>query len=189
MAPTFIPQALEHLKQHLTLWYLNHMDAYTSTALNRPFNVLKVEPIMREAQQLLAAAGQHVHQDSQQQFSQVQPIIQKMLQLVQQARQSQQPQDPGVQALVQTAMAETQRKTAADQANAQLKQQKQADEKETKNKQIEMDFIMNTEDNLSEERIKSAELSHDAARLQHEQVQTALDAQHLLQSQLGASNV
>jgi hypothetical protein len=52
-----------------------------------------------------------------------------------------------------------------------------------------MDFIMNTEDNLSEERIKSAELSHDAARLQHEQVQTALDAQNLLQSQLGASNV
>ena len=189
MAPTFIPGVIEHLKQHLTLWYLNHMDTYTSTALNRPFNVLKVEPIMREAQQLLAAAGQHVHQDSQQQFSQVQPIIQKMLQLIQQARQNQQPQDPGVQALVQTAMAETQRKTAADQADAQLKAQKQMDEKEMKGKQLEMDFIMNTEDNLSEERIKSAELSHDAARLQHEQVQTALEAQNLLQSQLGAPNV
>lgn len=189
MAPTFIPGVIEHLKQHLTLWYLNHMDTYTSTALNRPFNVLKVEPIMREAQQLLAAAGQHVHQDSQQQFSQVQPIIQKMLQLIQQARQNQQPQDPGVQALVQTAMAETQRKTAADQADAQLKAQKQMDEKEMKGKQLEMDFIMNTEDNLSEERIKSAELSHDAARLQHEQVQTAIEAQNLLQSQLGAPNV
>ena len=94
-----------------------------------------------------------------------------------------------MQALVQTAMAETQRKTAADQADAKLMMQKQADEKEMKGKQLEMDFIMNTEDNLSEERIKSAELTHDAARLQHEQVQTALEAQNLLQSQLGASNV
>ena len=47
---------------------------------------------------------------------------------------------------------------------------------------------MNTEDNLTQERVKSAELTRDAAVLQHEQLQTALSAHESLQSQLGAQN-
>ena len=50
-------------------------------------------------------------------------------------------------------------------------------------------LVKNTEDNLTEERVKSAELTNDAARLQHEQVQTAIDAQNAIQSNLGGQNV
>jgi hypothetical protein len=186
IAPVFIPGLLEHLKQHLTLWYLNHMDSYTSAALDRPFNVLKVEPIMREAQQLLAAAGQHVHQDSMEQFAGVQGMMQKALQMLQQMRQNmQQPQDPNIQALVQTQMAETQRKAIKDQADVQLNAKKLDAANEQDARKLQAEILMNTENNLTDERMKAAELTRDAQRLQSEQVQTVLEAQNQLQSQLG----
>jgi hypothetical protein len=50
---------------------------------------------------------------------------------------------------------------------------------------MQTDVIKNTEDNLTLERIKSAELTRDAAQLQHEQLQTVLDAQNQIQSTLG----
>ena len=50
--------------------------------------------------------------------------------MVQQMRGQQQPQDPAVQALVQTQMAETQRKAAKDQTDAQLKLEQMQIERE-----------------------------------------------------------
>ena len=185
MAPAFMPQFLEHVKQHMTLWYLNQMDGYTSAALDRPFNVLKVEPILREAQQLLAAAGQHVHQDAQTIFASAKPIIGQAIETIQKTRQ-QAPQDPNVQALVQTQMAETQRKAAKDQLDAKLKTADMQRLMQESDKDLQTRVLMNTEDNLTQERIKSAEITNDAARLQHEQVQTAIEAQNQLQSQIGA---
>ena len=150
MAPTFLPACLEHLKQHLTLWYLNQMDGYTSAALDRPFNVLKVEPILREAQQLLAAAGQHVHQDSAQQLSGITPLIQQSLQMLQQMKGQQMPTDPGVQALVQTSMAETQRKAQKDQADIAFD-----------NKKLEAETAQKQQKLIADEQMKAAELTHD----------------------------
>ena len=184
MAPTFLPALMEHMKQHLTLWYLNQMDSYTSAALDRPFNVLKVEPIMREAQQLLAAAGAHVHQDSQMFTQTAAPILQQAMAMLQQLR-AQQPTDPNVQALVKTQLAETERKAAYDQADLQLRGQKQVSDTQEKQDKLKVQLVTNTEDNLTQERIKSAELTNDAARLQSEQLQTAIEAQNQLQSNLG----
>jgi hypothetical protein len=158
MAPTFIPAALEHIKQHLTLWYLNQADTYTTVALGRPFNVLKVEPVIREAQQLLAAATQHVHKDSGEMLDNVGNTIGQMLQMIQQMRGAQQPQDPSIQALVQTQMAETQRKSAKDQADAQLKAQELAAEDKR------------AEDRLvADQQIKAADLTHNINTLTLEQ--------------------
>ena len=50
------------------------------------------------------------------------------------------------------------------------------------------DMAKNTENNLTQERIKSAELTRDAASLQHEQIQTAIAAQNDVQQTLGAQN-
>ena len=188
MAPTFVPAVLEHLKQHLTLWYLNQVDGYASAALDRPFNVLKVEPILREAQKLVAAAGKHAHADAQNIAQEVMPAIQAAMGMVQKM-QGNKPMPPEIQALVQTQMAETQRKTQYDQVDLQLRQQKQASDAELGTAKIRADLVKNTEDNLTEERVKSAELTNDAARLQHEQVQTAIDAQNAIQSNLGGQNV
>ena len=184
MAPTFLPAVLEHLKQHLTLWYLNQMDGYTSAALDRPFNITKIEPVIREAQKLLAAAGQHVHQDSAEQLSELGPVIQQALEMVQKMK-AQQPLDPSIQALVQTQMAETQRKTAKDQAEIEIKKQDMVVIGEEKAAELQARVLMNTEDNLTEERIKAAELTRDAAALQQEQIKTAIEAQNKIQSNLG----
>lgn len=188
MAPVFIPQCLEHLKQHLTLWYLNQFDGYASTALNRPFNVLKEQKLPHEADKLMAAVAQHVHQDSGQTFQTVGAVIQQAMAAMQQLRAQQQPQDPATQAFVQTSMAETQRRAANDKAMLQYK----LAELQQKDSQFalegQLDMAKNTENNLTEERIKSAELTRDAASLQHEQFKTAIDAQNSIQQSLGAQN-
>jgi hypothetical protein len=188
MAPMFIPQCLEHLKQHLTLWYLNQFDGYASTALNRPFNVLKEQKLPHEADKLMAAVAQHVHQDSGQTFQTVGAVIQQAMAAMQQLKAQQQPQDPATQAFVQTSMAETQRRAANDKAMLQYK----LAELQQKDSQFalegQLDMAKNTENNLTEERIKSAELTRDAASLQHEQFKTAIDAQNSIQQSLGAQN-
>lgn len=158
MAPTFLPALMEHLKQHLTLWYLSQMDQYASTALNKPFNILKVEPVLREAQQLLAVSSQHVFMDVQQQFAGVAPVLQQALQSIQQMRAQMQPTDPSVQALVQTQMAETQRKAAYDQADLSLRAQKDQTDAQNKKEKI-----------ASDQQIKAAELTHDVNVLTIEQ--------------------
>jgi len=177
MAPVFIPAMLEHLKQHLTLWYLNTMDKYASDALGEPFDILKVQPIIQEAQKLLAASSQHVHQDTQQQFAGVVPVMQQMIQTIQQLKAQQQPTDPSVQALVQTQMAETQRKAADDQARLQLDGAK-----------LQADIAAKKEKNVADEQIKAAELTHDINLLtleqQHETQRQQLQAQQ--QQQLAA---
>ena len=177
MAPVFIPQMLEHLKQHLTLWYLNAMDKYASDALGERFDILKVQPIIQEAQKLLAASSQHVHQDTQQQFAGVVPVMQQMIQTIQQLKSQQQPTDPSVQALVQTQMAETQRKAQADQARIQLDQAK-----------LQADTQAKQEKNVADEQMKAAELTHDINLLtleqQHEMQRQQLQAQQ--QQQLAA---
>jgi hypothetical protein len=149
MAPTFVPAFLEHMKQHLTLWYLNQVDGYTSAALDRPFNVLKVEPIMQEAQKLVAAAGKHVHADAQAIAESIIPALQEALQMVQKMK-GQQPPPPEIQAIMQTQMAETERKKTYDQIDLQLRQQKQLDDKQAKEAKI-----------VADEQMKAAEITHD----------------------------
>jgi hypothetical protein len=177
MAPVFIPQMLEHLKQHLTLWYLNSMDRYASDALGESFDILKVQPIIQEAQKLLAASSQHVHLDTQQQFAGVMPVMQQMIQTIQQLKSQQTPTDPSVQALVQTQMAETNRKAADDQARLQLDGAKLA-----------ADVKAKQEKNVADQQIKAAELTHDINLLtleqQHETQRQQLAAQQ--QQQLAA---
>jgi hypothetical protein len=188
VAPTFIPACLEHLKQHLTLWYLKQCDGYTSAALGKPFNILKVQPIIAEAQKLLAAASQHVHQDSKQNLAEVGTGITQMMQLLKSSQQ-QQPVDPNVmaqvKALTDTSMAETQRKAAEDNADLKLREQKQmqdAQEKEftlVSNQQIEAAKIENSAQALTIE--KQFEAKQAEADRNHQMQLSA--QQHLQETQ------
>lgn len=187
MAPAFIPLCLEHLKQHLTLWYLNQVDSYSSAALNRPFNVLKEQTLPQGADQLLAAVAQHVHKDTGETFKALPPIIQNAIAAIKQLS-GQPPTDPATQAFVQTSMAETQRRATKDQAEMQIEAAKLQQTAQIATQKLQADMAKNTENNLTQERIKSADLTRDAANLQHEQVKTALEAQNLIQQTLGAQN-
>jgi len=193
IAPLYIPAALEHFKQHMNLWYLNQVDTYASVSLDQPFEALTVKALPREAQQLLATATQHVYKDSQNLFGQMNQAMQQMMQMMQKLQQ--QPQADAdtmaqVQALTQTSMAETQRRAQRDQAEMQFKAAQLQQATKDTNAKLQADLVKNSENNLTQERIKTAELTRDAARLQHEQLQTVLEAQNRVQSTIeGTPNV
>jgi septal ring factor EnvC (AmiA/AmiB activator) len=126
--------------------------------------------------------------DSQETFAQLPPVIMAALQMMQQMS-GQAPMPPEVKALVDVQMAETQRKATKDQTDAMLDVQRLQLDAAKAEKAENTKLVMNTEKNLTAERIKAAELDHDAANLQHEQIKTVLGAQQALQSQMGTDNV
>ena len=130
IGPIFAPHALEHIKQHLTLHYLQSMRAYVAEAQGGrdTLELHQEKPLDQDAQQALVIASQLVTQDSQQTMAPFVQQIQGLAQKVQQARQAQQQQaaesDPTAQVILKTQMAETQRKQAESQARMQLENQK-----------------------------------------------------------------
>jgi hypothetical protein len=130
IGPAFAPHALEHIKQHLTLHYLQSMRSYVAQAQGGrdTLDLHQEKPLDVEAQQALVLASQMVTEDSQQGLAQYMPQIQALAQKVQQAQQAQQAQlagaDPTAQVILKTQMAETQRKAQESQAKMQLEMQK-----------------------------------------------------------------
>jgi hypothetical protein len=208
--PALLQPLVTHIMEHFEMWYQARMDEYVTQALGEKLDYDNVK-ITHRIDKLYALASQHVDQDSQQTFSKIMPIFQDMMQQVQQLKKQQQPpMDADAQALVQTAMAETQRKAAKDQIDGKMSQAKlqadiameqarlQADLslEQAKLKADEdrfgadknLEIAMNAENNLTRERIESAKLSHDASKLQHEQVKTALGLENQAQSFLGGPN-
>ena len=130
IGPSITPLMLDHIKQHLTLHYLQSMRSYVSHAAGGEdaFKLNEERKLDPEAQQALALASQMVNQDAQQVFQGINPIITKLVQQMQQAKQAQMQQvamsDPTAQALLQSQMAETKRKTEEASAKFQLEREK-----------------------------------------------------------------
>ena len=161
IGPVFAPHALEHIKQHLTLHYLQSMRAYVAQAAGGrdTLELHQEKPLDIEAQQALALASQMVSEDSQQLLAPYVQQIQGLAQKVAQAQQAQMQQaadaDPTAQVILKTQMAETQRKAQESQARMQLDQQK----------------------DQQEYQLRIAQLQQQVQELQAKyQVQTALDA-------------
>jgi hypothetical protein len=125
IGPTFAPHALEHIKQHLTLHYLQSMRSYVAKASGGQdvLNLHQEKPLDQKAQQALALASQLVDQDSKESMGPYVQQIQALAQKVQKAKEASQQSaamaDPTAAAIVKTQMAETERKTQ----EAQLKMQ------------------------------------------------------------------
>jgi len=125
IGPAFAPNAMEHIKQHLTLHYLQSMRAYVAQAQGGrdTLELNQEKPLDLEAQQALALASQMVSQDSQQDMAPYVQQIQQLAQKVQEAQQLQQQNiaasDPTAQVILKTQMAETERKAAESQAKLQ----------------------------------------------------------------------
>jgi len=198
VAPVFKPALLEHLKQHLTLWYLKQTQAYTSDALGEPFDIFKVQPHIVEAQKLVAGALGHVHQDSKQMLAEVGQAIAQIVQTVQQIRQSQVQIDPTVQAemqaMQQTAKMQTDQKAQEAQLKAQLEQaklvqhsqltqQQMAQNMEKDRAKLQSSFVENTQNNLVNKEIKFAEMDIDSRKVEAEMARTVQEAQQKYQHQ------
>jgi hypothetical protein len=122
IGPSFSTHALEHIKQHLTLHYLQSMRSYVAQAQGGrdTLELNQEKPLDLEAQQALALASQMVAQDSQQDMAPYIQQIQQLAQKVQEAQQQQQQNiaanDPTAQVILKTQMAETERKAAESKA-------------------------------------------------------------------------
>lgn len=128
IGPQLVGPLLEHIKQHLTLHYLQSMKQTVSNAAGGEdaFKLHEEKPLDRDAQEALALAAQLISSQSSQQLGNFQPAINQLLQKAQQQAQAQQEamQDPAAKVLLQTQMAETQRRTQEMQARFQLDGQK-----------------------------------------------------------------
>jgi hypothetical protein len=121
MAPQFVPMIMNHIKEHIALWYATHVFNVASEAAGRDisdFQKVKSKEVKQEFDKLLAATSQRVVPDAARAFGAIPQIVQQAMGMLQQMQQGGMPQDPRVAAV----MAETQRKAAADQANIQVKQ-------------------------------------------------------------------
>jgi len=142
--------------------------------------------VTSQVDKLFALSSQHVEKDSQEIFSKVLPVLQQM---VQQAAhyKPEPPMEPGDVALLKASMAETERRKLRDQADIKLKADKDRADNILKTRDQQIEVALNAVDNLTDERIHAAELTHNAAQLQHEQEKTALSALQGAQESLGAT--
>jgi hypothetical protein len=184
IAPKFIPQVLEHIKQHMMLWYTSQMQGYVTANPNLTLEKYEDSKFAKEIDKIMAVASDHVKLDTQQVFAKVTPALQQLGQVMSQF--APQPQvDPADQALLQASLAETQRRTARDQGDLQIAQQKLQNDMTQDEKDREVKIAMNAENNLTTERLKTAELTVDELRLRKEQEQTAIKLQNVTQRNLG----
>jgi valyl-tRNA synthetase len=199
--PALIQPMVTHIQEHFGMWYQSRMNEYVEKAMRGKMIDYDNPEVTPKADKLYALASQHVQQDSEQTFARVMPIFQQIMQQIQQLKQqAQPPMDADAQALVQTSMAETQRRAKKDETDAQIAQAKlQADQALSQAKlkadadkfmaEKQLDIAMSAEDNLTKERIESAKLTHEGGKLQHEQVKTALGLENQAQNFLGGQNV
>ena len=199
--PTFLPKVMEHIKQHMVLWYLTRTQSYVSKFRDgKPVTEAEYEDKRLTAQldKVFALASQHVDMDTEPTFRQVMPTIMQLVQSMQQANQARQqqiPLPPDAQVVMQTSMAETNRRAARDQAEMQLKSQKLAQDGQIEMARIQGDqqradtdnqieVALNANNNLTKERIESARLTREDAKLQSEQFETAIRLQREAQRNL-----
>ena len=199
MASIYLPRALEHIKQHMVLWYLNRSQGYLQKLRGKPFDEDEYQNhrMTPEIDKTLALVSQHVKQDSDQAFQQILPLVQQLLQAMQQM--TPQPQlPPEAQVLKETSLAETQRRAQRDQAEMQLKgadmqQRSQIDmarmqaEQQRAAAKDQLDVALNATNNLTKERIETARLTQRDEQLQAEQYETAIKLQNEAQRNLGVN--
>ena len=186
IAPKFIPQVLEHIKQHMMLWYTNQMDGYAYADPAIKPEKYEESKFVDKIDKIMAVASSHVKMDTSQVFAGVNQALQQLGQVMQQF--APQPQvDPADQAILQASLAETQRRAARDQAEMAFKNADLQASIAEKDKQRQIEIAMNAENNLTQERMKTAELTVDELKLRKEQERTALELQHETQRHLGGN--
>jgi hypothetical protein len=161
MAPTFVPSILNHIKEHIALWYATHVFEVASKAAGQDiseFQKIKDVEVKKSFDQLLAAASQKVVPDATQAFGAIPQIVQQAMGMLQQLSGMNAPQDPRMAAQ----MAETQRKAAADQASLQVKQAELQLE-QAKAQQAAAETAQRQQDNMQREMLKQDRLDNRQA--------------------------
>lgn len=136
IAPAFLPAALKHCSEHILQFYAAHaMGTIEQAARRKVGDLLSNDAHVKTMfDRLLATASRLVTMQVTQAFAGAMPVLQQAMAMAQQFAPKP-PMDPAA-AAVQAAMAETQRKSAADQAGNQVAQGKIALQQQANNIQI-----------------------------------------------------
>jgi len=148
--PSYLNNLIEHVKQHMTLWYLNRSNGYVENQMGKPVTNYDDPKLTTVYDKLYTTVGAHVMLDTNQVFGQFQQALAQLVQMAQQRNQTQQKLPPDAQVVKDTSMAETQRKTQKDQTDAQLDQQR-----------IQSDMQKHILDNQTKIQIENAKLTHE----------------------------
>lgn len=184
IAPSYVPKVMEHCKQHIALWYLTRMTGYVQLSMGKKVDDYELLADPKNVDKLFAIAAQHVAMDSQETLQGILPIIQQMQQLAKQY-QPQPPMDASSKVLLDTSMAETQRRAKRDEAELTLQAKKDAQEAEERMAKLQQEYQLAMEEQQLKlaiatgdlelkERIETARITRDAAKLSHEQDKTVL---------------
>lgn len=163
-APTAIPILLDHLREHMVLWYVSRMVDVASEAAGQPIEKLLVKASTEEKKafdQVMAAASQSVVKEVNASLQALPPIIEQAVQLLQSMAPPNM-DDPKAEIAKQ----EVARKQAADQANMAVKQAEMAD------KQQEREVLL-----AIEQQRQQAELAREQMRQQAEDARNNVDNQ------------
>jgi hypothetical protein len=179
IAPAYLPKAVEHIKQHIVLWYLNRMTGYVQKAMGEKLADYDLQSDPKAVDKLFALASQHVEMDADQTLKGILPVVEQLMQGLQKFKP--QPQmTPDTKVLLDTSMAETQRRAKRDEAEMGLKDKAlaakiqldmaklQQDQQEAM-EDLQMKLAIATSDQEMKERIETARLTRDAAKLNFEQ--------------------
>ena len=147
--PNYLNNLIEHLKQHMTLWYLNRSNGYVEKSVGKPVDDYDDPELTSTIDKVYTTVGAHVMLDSQQVFGQFQQALTQLIQMAQQRKNAPQVLPPDAQVVKDTSMAETQRKQAYDQARIQLDSQK-----------MQADMAKHTQDNQTKIAIENSKLTH-----------------------------
>jgi hypothetical protein len=148
--PNYLNNLIEHVKQHMTLWYLNRSNGYVENSMGKPIDDYDDPKLTAIIDKVYTTVGAHVMLDSQQVFGQFQQALQSIMQMAQQRKGQQQQLPPDAQVVKDTSMAETQRKTQKDAADNQLAQAKMQNEMQE-----------HVVDNQARIAIENAKLTHE----------------------------
>jgi hypothetical protein len=186
IAPAFIPKAMEHIKQHIVLWYLGRAKGYVTKSLDgQPHENYAMVQDPKDIDRLYSMASQHISLDTEQTLQGILPVLQQMMQTAQQFK-PQPPMTADAKVLLDTSMAETQRRAQRDQAEMALKDKEMAADIERDMAKMEADYQLAMEEQKyklaialgdleMKERIETARLTRDAARLKFDQDKTAFE--------------
>jgi chaperonin GroES len=148
--PGYLNNLIEHLKQHMTLWYLNRSNGYVEKAMGKPVDDYDDARLTSTIDKVYTTVGAHVMLDSNEVFGEFQKPLQEIMQMAQQRKGAPQQLPPDAQVVKDTSMAETQRKTQADQAKLQFDQAK-----------LQADMQAHKADNDMKIAIENAKLTHE----------------------------
>ena len=148
--PSYLNNLIEHVKQHMTLWYLNRSNGYVENQMGKPVTNYDDPKLTSVYDKLYTTVGAHVMLDTKQVFGQFQQALAQLVQMAQQRNNSQQQLPPDAQVVKDTSMAETQRKTQKDQVDAKLDKER-----------IQSDMQKHVLDNQTKIQIENAKLTHE----------------------------